>query len=130
VDKNYWRHRLETMIATLQSISPSEFFDEQTLHYHGVEVEIDDLTRAFELDRRRLESVLATNPVARACWLPLDPNEVARMDVMEVYWRLRENYADERFIDGALEDPFETGALAAALLRIRDGLDELTVRSD
>lgn len=130
MDKNYWRHRLGTMIATLQSISPSEFFDEKTLHYHSVEVEIDDLTRAFELDRRRLEPVLATNPVARACWLPLDPDEVARMDVMEVYWRLRENYADERFIDGALEDPFETGALAAALLRIRDGLDELTVRSD
>lgn len=125
-----WRDHLDTMIATLQSISPSEFFDEKTLRYHKVEDEIDRLTWAFEPDRTRLEPVLATNPRGRACWLPLDPGEIAGMDVMEVYWRLRENWADERFIDGALKEPFASGSLTAALSRLRDGLDELTLRSD
>lgn len=124
-----WRHHLDTTIAALQSISPSEFFDERTLRYHGVEVKIDDLARAFELDRKRLEPVLATNPHGRGCWLPLDPGEIAGMDVMEVCWRLRENWADERFCDGALAEAFASGSLTAALSRIRDGLDELTFRS-
>ena len=125
-----WRLRLEAMIATLGHLTPSEFFDEQSLRYHSVERDIAALTRAFELDREKLKPVLATTPTARACWLPLDPNEIGPMDVMEVYWRLGENRADERFVDGALEEPFETGSLVAALLRIRDGLDDLTVRSD
>lgn len=52
------------------------------------------------------------------------------MDAAEVYWRLGENLADERFVDGALEEPFESGSLIAALMRIRDGLDMMVVRSD
>jgi len=124
-----WQLRLETMIATLHHLTPSEFFDEQTLEYHSVERDIGELTRAFALDRNKLEPILAKKPVARQCWLPLDPNEIGRMDVTEVYWRLGENSADERFVDGALEEPFRTGSLVAALSRIRDGLDELTLCS-
>ncbi len=125
-----WRLRLDAMIATMRHLTPREFFNEQTFEYHKVEREIADLTRAFDLDRGKLEPVLATKPTGRACWLPDNPNDIRHMDVMEVYWRLRENWGDERFVDGALEEPFETGSLLAALVRIRDRLDELTARSD
>lgn len=129
MDRAEWRLRLEKMIATLRPLAPGEFFDERTLCYHSVEDEISALTRAFEIDRETLAPVLARKPVARACWLPLDPQDILAMDVAEVYWRLGENLADERFVDGALVEPFASGSLAAALLRIRDELDKLTVRS-
>jgi hypothetical protein len=105
MDKTEWRLRLEKTIATLQSLTPSEFFDDQTLRYHGVEDDLNALSQAFKLDREKLAPVLATKPVGRACWLPLDPREILSMDVAQVYWRLGENLADERFVDGA----FETG---------------------
>lgn len=118
------------MITTLSSLKQSEFFDEATCRYHDVEREIGALSRAFQIDRERLAPLLATNPTARACWLPLDPGDLASMDVMEIYWRLGENSADERWVDGALEEPFETGSLATALERLADELDVFIPRSD
>lgn len=130
MDHADWRQRLDTTIATLQSLTPAEFFDETTLRYHSVERDIDDITRAFHLDRAKLEPVLAGNPLARACWLPIDPSGLDGMNVAEIYWRLGENLADERNVDGALEEPFESGSLVAALMRIRDGLDQLVIRTE
>ncbi|WP_180355863.1 hypothetical protein [Aliirhizobium smilacinae] len=45
---------------------------------------MDDITRAFHLDRAKLAPVLAKNPVARACWLPLDPSDLDEMEVAEI----------------------------------------------
>lgn len=106
------------MIAMLKSPKPGEFFDDQTSRYHRAEQEIGALCRAFELNRERLQPVFATKPTGRACWLPIDPQELVSMDVMEVYWRLGENYADERWVDGALEERFQSGSLVTALERV------------
>ncbi len=130
MDEADWRKCLDTTIATLQSLTPAEFFDEDTLRYHSVEHDIEVITRAFYLDRAKLELVLAQNPVARACWLPLNPSDLDRMEVVEIYWRLGENLADERNVDGALVEPFESGSLVAALMRIRDGLDQMVIRAE
>lgn len=130
MDDADWRVRLEIMIATLRTLKPGDFFDERTSRYHSVEREIGALSRAFELDHERLQPILATKPTARACWLPLAPHQLASMDVMEIYWRLGENYADDRWVDGALSGPFETGTLVAALERILSELDTFAATSD
>ncbi|MER8563698.1 hypothetical protein [Mesorhizobium sp. M0578] len=125
MDTAEWRTRIGLIIEKLRSLTRAEFFDEQNGLYNDVEQDLFALYNAFTFDMRWLKPFLEKKRTGRARWLPLDPNDLASMDVREVYWRLQENHADDRFMDGALIEPFENGSLVAALERISEGLDGL-----
>jgi hypothetical protein len=119
MDKINWSERIAETISQLKSITSAEFYDEASDRYHPAGQDIDDIISAFEIDLATLQELFTRNLMARQRWLPSDPTEIASMDAKEVLWRLGENSADERWVDGALVDTFESGSLIAALERIK-----------
>lgn len=120
MNNEQWRGRINNVIDTLHRLDTDSFYDEQCYRYHPICDEIEQLAAAFEIDRDALSEVLARKPVARKCWLPDTPELLGPMSIMEIYWRLGENLADERWVDGALVGAFESGVLAVALRRLSD----------
>jgi hypothetical protein len=122
-----WPQRVREVLKTLGSLQPDQFYNEETQEYHPVHDDIVALAGAFQVDPDRVAHIREKAPVARQCWLPNDsPSELSSMDVNEVYWRLRENIADERWVDSALAETFECGMLVAALKRLASEIDTLT----
>jgi hypothetical protein len=126
-----WPQRVRDILATLDSLRPDQFYNEETEQYHPVHEDVVALAGAFNVDRDRLAHVLEKAPVARQCWLPNDsPDDLSSMDVNEIYWRLRENIADERWVDSAMAETFESGMLVAALKRLALEVDTLTPNTE
>jgi len=118
MNNEHWRGRIDNVIETLHGLDTDSFYDERDYRYHPICDEIEQLAAAFDINRDALSEVLARKPVARKCWLPETPELLGPMSAMEIYWRLGENLADERWIDGALVEAFESGVLAVALQRL------------
>ncbi|WP_432287810.1 hypothetical protein SLT36_12405 [Aminobacter sp. BA135] len=118
MDNEQWRGRINNVIETLHGLDTDSFYDERDYSYYPIYGEIEQLATAFEINRDALSEVLARKPVARKCWLPGTPELLGPMSAMEIYCRLGENLADERWIDGALVEAFESGVLAVALQRL------------
>lgn len=129
-NKIAWQSRIGGMIEVLGGLEASGFYDEVADRYHPVYDEVWALAEAFDIDRIELADVLSRGPVARQCWLPENAHHLETMGTTEIYWRLRENLADERWVDGALAEAFETGVLTAALKRLSDELDALAIKGD
>ena len=122
-----WPQRVREILITLGSLQPDQFYEEETQEYHQVYEDIVALAGAFQVDPDRLAHIREKHPVAPQCWLPNDsPDDLSSMDVNEIYWRLRETIADERWVDGALAETFESGMLVAALKRLVSEIGTLT----
>ena len=122
-----WPQRVREIITTLGLLRPDQFYNEETEQYHPVHEDIVALAGAFQVDPDRVAHIREAHPVARQCWLPNDsPDDLSSMGVDEIYWRLRETIADERWVDSALAETFESGMLVAALRRLASEIDTLT----
>ena len=122
-----WPQKIKEILATLCTLQPVQFCNEETQECHAVHEDIVALAGAFQVDPDRVAHIREKHPVARQCWLPNDsPDDLSSMDADEIYWRLRETIADERWVDSALAETFENGMLVAALKRLVSEIDTLT----
>jgi hypothetical protein len=125
-----WRSTLNKIIQRLNAITSEQFFDGRTLNYDANCLALEFIGLAFDRDMEDWKRFMETTPPARGKWLPLDPAALDRMDATEILYRLNENIGDERFIDGALVEAFESGSLVKALGRLVGSLDTFKLRSD
>jgi hypothetical protein len=129
-DRAVWAAKITATMERIGDVAPEAFFDMKTLRYHPASAGVFELADAFSWDHAAWKVFWDANPRPRDTWLPLEPEKVRVMPPMEVFFRLRENMVDERFVDGALCDAFESGSLVAALLRIQEGLDGFELQRD
>jgi hypothetical protein len=127
-DKETWRNRISAVIAKLAVLTPEDFFDEQSLEYNQACEDIWALADAFQIDRVGWKKFWDANPRPRATWLPLNSAALDGMDAHEIYYRLKENIADERWVDGALADAFRSGSLVTALQRLQASLSSFELK--
>lgn len=123
--KAEWVGRARAVVATVRTLGPEEFFDEENLRYHGVCNEVAVLAHSFALDIDAFRRFLHQWSGPKR-WLPVSPDDLRTMSATDILFRLKSNIADERWVDGALVDPFRSGTLVAALERLIaeiDGID-------
>jgi hypothetical protein len=119
--KQEWLESAIAAVATLNTLLPSEFYDEAREQYHSVYDDIASLIYGLE-NPSDFKSFMAKH-VARASWLPDDPHDLDSMDVTEIHYRVSSNIADGRWMDSALAEAFESGSLAPALKRLAAEID-------
>jgi hypothetical protein len=118
-----WAERLSSVADDLRGLSPEQFCDADSFRYHPCMDNFSHLLSAampvanIEEYRPALRRFLDRYPGTKG-WLPDRPGDLAGMEMMEVYFRVQSNWADERWVDGAMIEPFETGCLLAALDRL------------
>ncbi|WP_376704537.1 DUF6508 domain-containing protein [Mesorhizobium sp. ISC25] len=111
-----WLALFASTIGTLRTLTPSEFYDEANDRYHVVRDDILQLVYGLE-NPADFGKFLDVN-AGRESWLPENAEALASMDVTEIHYRVASNLADERWVDGALNEAFENGTLVPALERI------------
>ncbi|WP_141245206.1 hypothetical protein [Mesorhizobium sp. WSM3860] len=107
---------LASTISTLRTLTPPEFYDEANDRYHAVAEDISRLVYSLE-NPADFGKFLGVN-AGRESWLPEHSEALAIMDVTEIHHRVASNLADERWVEGALGEAFQNGALIPALERI------------
>ena len=127
--KAAWSERAGAAVSTLKKLSPNEFYDESTRKRHRVYAEISALAWALETDADAFGRFYTAFPQRRG-WLPEEPAALIPLTDEEVLFRLRTNVAGERWVDGALMEPFQSGTLVAAIERLVAGIDGFEVRRD
>jgi hypothetical protein len=128
-DRREWLARAREASATLQNLPMSPFYDPATGRYHPVVEEIEALVWSLETDIEAFRAFLDRNPQTKA-WLPKTAQELDGMAALEIKFRIGENAADERWADGALVEPFQSGVLKAALDRLIADFDTLSLTQD
>lgn len=127
--KAAWSERAGAAISMLKALSPNEFYDESSRKRHPVYAEISVLAWALESDADAYGRFHTSFPQRRG-WLPEEPAALIAMTDEEVLFRLRTNVAGERWVDGALMEPFQSGTLVAAIERLVAGIDGFEIRRD
>ena len=115
-DADEWLALYASTVGTLRTLTPSEFYDEANDRYHAARDDIMWLVHSLEnpADFRKFLDV----NVGRKTWLPDNSEALTAMDATEIHYRIASNLADERWVDGALNEAFENGTLVPALGRI------------
>jgi hypothetical protein len=125
-----WAERVRVLTDQLRGLTSEEFFDENTLRYHPCVQDFSRLLSAvspvatIEEYVPALSGFLGEHKATKA-WLPDAPDMISGMALAEIYFRLKVNQSDERWVDGALVAPFESGSLVAALARLAQHADRL-----
>jgi hypothetical protein len=127
--KAAWSERAGAAISMLKTLSPNEFYDESSRKRHPVYAEISVLAWALETDADSFRRFLTAFPQVRG-WLPEEPAALIAMTDEEVLFRLRTNVSGERWVDGALMEPFQSGTLVAAIERLVAGIDRFEIMRD
>jgi len=120
-DRDEWLAFLASTIGTLRRLAPSEFYDEANDRYHAVMKDIFRLVHTLE---NPADIGKFLDDAGWETWLPKSPEDLISMDATEVHHRIACNLADERWVDGALNQAFENGTLIPALERIAAGIDK------
>ena len=127
--RSEWKKIAMEAIRVLASLGPNEYFDEESEKYHPVHIIVEKLSRSLFFDieafRRRFPS-----EKGRQLWLPENPEHLTELAAEEVAMRLEWQRADERFVDGALDNAFQTGCLKAALERLVSDFEKLRLRDE
>ncbi len=125
--KAAWSERAGAAISMLKTLSPNEFYDESSRKRHPVYAEISVLAWALGADA--FGRFYTAFPQVRG-WLPEEPAALIAMTDEEVLFRLRTNVSGERWVDGALMEPFRSGTLVAAIERLVAGIDRFEIGRD
>jgi hypothetical protein len=115
-----WNTLISETLSELAHLQPSEFYDVDEDQYHSVYDKIAAIVRAVDIDAARWKEFMRSNPVPRSNWLPANCADLDSMSAEEIHFRLLENLADERWVDGALADAYRCGSLSRALDRLAD----------
>jgi len=126
--RNEWLALLASTVGTLRTLAPSEFYDETNDRYHAVMDNISRLVHGLE-NPADFGKFLDVN-TGRKSWLPEPPEALTSMDVTEIHYRVSSNLADERWVDGALNEAFENGTLIPALERIAADIGKFGLTGD
>lgn len=118
VDARFWSDKLSVLIAGLNRLTAKEFLDDRNGAPSTVSRGLDELCGAFEIDIDDWKRFMRANPLPRRNWLPIDAAALETMGLHEIYYRLGENATDERWVDDALVEAFESGSLIKALEKI------------
>jgi hypothetical protein len=113
---------VESALRQLRALSSEQFYDEPSGRYHPIMDDIGRSLRTFHVDG--FVDFLRQYPQVSG-WLPGRPDDLALMATTEIYFRLIQNIADERWVDGAMAKPFENGVLICALEKLQVGAREL-----
>ncbi|PBC23002.1 MULTISPECIES: hypothetical protein [unclassified Mesorhizobium] len=126
-DADEWLALYASTVGTLRTLTPSEFYDETNNRYHTARDDIMRLVHGLENppDFREFLDVNA----GRKTWLPDSSEALTAMDGTEIHYRVVSNLADERWVDGALNEAFENGTLIPALERIAAEIGKFKLNS-
>ncbi|MGO4449119.1 hypothetical protein AB4Y96_09345 [Phyllobacterium sp. TAF24] len=124
MNRTEFEDRLLSAIEVLKTLSPQQFYDEKYDEYHPVRKEIAILIQSLEIDPAVLAAFLQKHPQNDG-WLPENPHELSSMSVIDVHSRLISNVSGDRWVDGALFKPFQSGSLTKALEILFENLSEL-----
>jgi hypothetical protein len=117
-DASLWSEKLSTLVAGLSQLTGDEFLDARNGAPLSASRELDQLCGAFAIDRDDWKRFMDANSQPGQNWLPIEPAKIETMDVREIYYRLKENVADERWVENALVEAFRSGSLICAIEKI------------
>lgn len=126
-DRGEWLRRAKLASVQLTQLTIEEFCND-AYRYHSVVDDIEILTMSLRFDIAALRAFLDKYPQTKG-WLPLKPTDLDAMSAEEIQLRIQTNAGDERWVDGALIEPFEAGTLKAAIDRLIADFDKLELET-
>lgn len=111
--KEEWLATCASTVELLKTLSPNEFYDQNTMRYHPSARNIARLVYGLA-DAADFGAFLRSEDQSTRR-LPSKPEALKGMATSEIHFRLMCNLADRRWLPGFLADAFNDGVLIPAL---------------
>jgi hypothetical protein len=114
MEKSEFLPKLKGCIERVGRLAAEEFYVPNTARYHPVRSEIAALVTLIDVPQVNREAFF-NGKVPPDLLLPKGIAELEKMSTYEIAMRLRSHNSAERWADGMLVEPFETGVYLRAL---------------
>ena len=129
--RDHWVALADEVVNTLSRISGDEFFERKGAKYHPVREQILRLAGNIEVvNLEAWRAFLKRGGVGCDVELPAEPSAIADLDTQDVHFRLIKSLSNERWMDGVLVPSFKSRSLEAAIVRLRNDLGKLQLRTE